>query len=140
MGRETKLDDLMERRICDALREGHSYAAAARRGGIGETTLHEWIARGRGTHPTRPEDARFARFAKRIEEADHAAEDRAVRIIISKFDSADDRVARDAAQWWLARRRKLEWAETKGEEPLTTEEAERLVAEAAQLIAANGKP
>jgi hypothetical protein len=67
-------------------------------------------------------------FLRRLEDAEHEAEDRAVKVLISKFDSADDRVAMQAAQWWLARRRKVCWAEQKDAvEPPTEEECRALV-------------
>lgn len=134
MGASTKLDDLRSKRICDALRAGHSYAAAARAGGIDETTLHDWRRRGRdGEEP-------YSQFLQRVEQADQEAEDRAVQVLKDAMGGEDMRLAADTAWKWLARRRPRDWQETKGEEPLTQEEAERLVAEAAQLIAANGKP
>lgn len=127
MARETILDDLIEKRIVDALKAGHSFAAAARAGGIGETTLHEWIARGRGTHPTRPEDERFAKFAKRVEDAEHTAEDRAVQVLQNALTGDDMKLAADTAWKWLARRRPAQWAEQKGEPPPTEQEVAELV-------------
>lgn len=134
MARETKYDDLRGKRICDALRKGHSYAAAARAGGIDEATLHRWRALGRDG------DERYRAFCERVDQADQAAEDRAVQVLQDAMGGEDMRLAADTAWKWLARRRPTQWQETKGEEPLTAEEAERLVAEAAQLIAAGGKP
>jgi transposase len=134
MARDTKLDDLRSKRICDALRKGHSFAAAARAGGIDESTLHDWRKRGReGEEP-------YAEFSKRVDAADQEAEDRAVTVLRSAMDGEDLRLATDTAWKWLARRRPREWMEQKADEQLTQEEAEALVAEAAQLIAAGGKP
>lgn len=134
MARETKLDDLRSKRICDALRKGHSFAAAARAGGIDESTLHDWRKRGRdGEEP-------YSEFSKRVDAADQEAEDRAVTVLQNAMGGEDMRLAADTAWKWLARRRPAQWQEQKGEEPLTAEEAERLVAEAAQLIASGGKP
>lgn len=131
MARETKLDDLRSKRICDALKAGHSYAAAARAGGVDENTIHNWIARGRaGEQP-------FLGFLGRVEAANQEAEDRAVRVLTSKFDSDDERIALNAAQWWLERRRPADWGKrAEVEEPLSVEEAERLVEEAASLAKA----
>ena len=66
LGRPTKLDDLTAKRIVDAVRAGHSYAAAARAGGIDEATLHRWIARGRDG-----EDL-YRGFCERFDRADLA--------------------------------------------------------------------
>lgn len=128
MARETELDDLIEKRICDALRKGHSYAAAARAGGIGETTLHEWVSRGRGTHPTRETNERYAKFAKRVNEADQEAEDRCVQVLQDALLGDDKKLATDTAWKWLARRRSVQWAEQKGEPPPTDDEVSALVA------------
>ncbi len=138
MGRETLLDDLVTKRICDALRDGHSYADAARHGGIGEHTLYEWLARGRGTHATRPADERYAKFARQVDAAEHEAADRCIQVIKSNLLSDDRKTAQAAAQWWLQRRRSAQWQESKADEQLTQEEAERLYAEV--LSAAGGKP
>ena len=140
MGRGTLLDDLVAKRICDALRDGHSYADAARHAGIGEDTLGEWLRRGRGLHPKRPENELYARFARKVDEAEHEAADRCIQVIKSNLLSDDRKTAQAAAQWWLQRRRPAQWQEQKADEPLTQEEAEALVAEAAKLIAVGGKP
>jgi transposase-like protein len=99
MARDTKLDDLRSKRICDALRKGHSFAAAARAGGIDESTLHDWRKRGReGEEP-------YAEFSKRVDAADQEAEDRAVTVLRSAMDGEDLRLATDTAWKWLARLR-----------------------------------
>jgi transposase-like protein len=131
MSRPTKLDDLIEKRICDALSRGHSWAAAARAGGIDERTLHRWRAEGREDDA----EPRIRQFCQRVEAADYVAESRAIEVLTSKFDSPDERVALTAAQWWLERRRPADWGSKKADvaEPLTIDEAERLVKEAAEL-------
>jgi transposase-like protein len=122
MARETKLDDLRSKRICDALRKGHSFAAAARAGGIDESTLHDWRSRGRsGEEP-------FAEFSKRVDAADQEAEDRAVQVLQNAMTGDDQRLAADTAWKWLARRRPVQWAEQKGEPPPTEDEVSALVA------------
>ncbi len=114
-GAPTKLDDLRSKRICDALKAGHSFAAAARAGGIDETTLHNWRTRGAaGEEP-------FFRFFQRIEEAGQIAEDRCVQALRNALEGDDPRLAADTAWKWLARRRPVEWQEQKGE-PLPSEQ------------------
>lgn len=122
MARETKLDDLVEKRICDALREGHSYAAAARAGGVDEHTVHNWRARGRAG------DERFVQFLQRVERADQEAEDRCIQVLKSAITGDDPKLATDTAKWWLGRRRPAQWAELKGEAPPTEDECRELVA------------
>ena len=122
MARDTKLDDLRSKRICDALRQGHSYATAARAGGISEASLYAWLERGRqGEQP-------YLEFLEKFDRADHEAEERAVRVLISKFDSDDDRVAMQAAQWWLTRRRAAQWGDQKVDAtPPSEEECKALI-------------
>jgi transposase-like protein len=122
MARETKLDDLRSKRICDALRKGHSFAAAAQAGGIDEATLHRWRAQGReGVEP-------YREFCERVDRAEQDAEDRAVTVLENAMMGEDMRLAADTAWKWLARRRPATWAETKGEPPPTDGEIEALVA------------
>lgn len=122
MARETKLDDLRSKRICDALRKGHSNAAAAKAGGIDEKTLYNWLARGRsGEEP-------FLQFLQRFDAAETEAEDRAVQVLRDAMMGEDMRLAADTAWKWLARRRPVQWAEQKGEPPPTDDEVSALVA------------
>lgn len=96
------------------MRAGHSYAAAARAGGIDEATLLRWLSRGRdGEEPYRG-------FCRRFDEADHAAENRAVEVVTSRMESSDPKVALAAAQWWLTRRRVATW----GDKPVEGKVAE----------------
>lgn len=134
MGRTTKLDDLREKRICDALRDGHSYAAAASAGGVDEATLHRWRQLGRDG------DEQYREFYERVQRADREAEDRAVQVLKSAMGGEDMRLATDTAWKWLARRRAAQWQESKAEEPLSMDEAERLVEEVRKLTAGGGKP
>lgn len=133
MSRPTKLDDLVEKRICDALRAGHSYAAAARAAGITESCLHEWRQRGRAGEP------RYSEFVERTDRADQEAEDRCVQVLRSALEGDDMKLATDTAWKWLARRRPNEWQERKDVAvPLTADEAEAIVAEAAALAKKTG--
>lgn len=122
MAAPTKLDDLRAKRICDALRAGHSYAAAARAGGIDETTLHDWRRRGRaGEEP-------YAQFSQRVDAADQEAEERCIQVLRNAMEGDDLRLAADTAWKWLARRRPTTWAEQKGEPPPSEQEVVDLVA------------
>lgn len=108
MARPTKLDDLRAKRIVDALRDGHSFAAAARAGGITENTLADWRQRGADGDPE------FSGFLRRVNEATQEAENRAVQVIKSAMLGDDAKLAHDAAWRWLRTRRPLEWLEPKG--------------------------
>ena len=89
----------------DAVRAGHSYAAAARAGRIDEATLHRWIARGRDG------DEQYRAFCERFDEADQEAENRAVIVLRNAMDGDDAKLATDTAWKWLARRRPAQWSE-----------------------------
>lgn len=87
------------------MRAGHSYAAAARAGGIDEATLHRWIARGRDG-----EDL-YRGFCERFDRADQEAEDRCVVVLRNALEGDDAKLATDTAWKWLARRRPAQWSE-----------------------------
>lgn len=129
MSRPIKLDDLIEKRVCDALRKGHSYETAAQLAGIAPRTLHYWRERGRDGDPD------FVQFLQRVERAEAEAVDRWVQVIQDAMDGEDRKVSLAAAQWMLERRRPQEWGTKRSEveQPMTVEEAERLVREATEL-------
>lgn len=122
MGAPTKLDDLRAKKILDALKDGHSFAAAARAGGIEESTLHDWRRRGREG------EAPYSEFSERVDRAEHEAEQRCVAVLRNAMESDDLKLAADTAWKWLARRRPATWAEQKGEPPPTDDEVASLVA------------
>lgn len=95
----------MTKRILDAVRAGHSYAAAARAGRIAENTLHNWLAKGRDGHPD------YEGFLRRFDEADDEAENRAVAVLRNAMEGEDAKLATDTAWKWLARRRPMQWSE-----------------------------
>ena len=47
MGRPNKLSPEIQERICSALRGGNYESAAAAAGGVGSSTFHRWMERGR---------------------------------------------------------------------------------------------
>lgn len=64
MARPTLLDDLVSKRICDALAQGNAQSTAARAAGVGVSTMRAWLARGvTGEEPY----ASFRETAKRAE-------------------------------------------------------------------------
>ncbi len=76
MGRTTKLaDDLVTRRVCEALEKGHTRAGAATLAGIGPSTMREWCARGR-----RSEEP-FTTFLAATKRAEAVAQGRLLGII-----------------------------------------------------------
>jgi hypothetical protein len=96
VGRPTKLDDLLAKRICDSVAAGNTRRCAAQAAGIAYSTLKEWVRRGdEGEEP-------FAAFLARLEKADGEAEERHVRNI----ETAAARGSWQASAWWLERRRR----------------------------------
>lgn len=117
MARTTKLDDLVSKRICDALKAGHSFGGAARAAGIDASTLHDWRRWGKdGRQP-------YAEFANRVDQARHIAENRCIEVLKKALESSDQRLAADTAWKWLQRQRPLEWGDKTVEPERGTEES-----------------
>lgn len=87
------------------MRAGHSYAAAARAGGIVESTLFSWLTKGRDGEPG------YAEFSVRFDRADQDAEERCVVVLRNALEGEDAKLATDTAWKWLARRRPAQWSE-----------------------------
>lgn len=109
VGRPTKLDDLVKRRILDALRAGVSRTAAAHGARVGYSTLKGWLADGRdGVEP-------FSTFLADVHEAEAGAE----RLVgNAMFKSACEGHV-GAQSFWLERRRNADW----GKRDVVTHEA-----------------
>jgi hypothetical protein len=99
VGRPLKLDDLVEKRILDALRAGSSRTAAAHGARVGYSTLKGWLADGRdGVEP-------FATFLAAVLEAEAGAENAVVTAIQKAIEGGHV----GAMCFWLERRRHEEW-------------------------------
>lgn len=101
MGRPVTLDDLRAKRIIDAIRKGMSRTAAAAKGGIGRTTLMNWLARGRD------EEAPYADFLNRVKAAEAEAEAEMVALV--RVAALEPKYWQ-AAAWWLERCRPNDYA------------------------------
>jgi len=77
-GRRPKLTEELQQRILVAVRAGVGIEESFRLAGIGVTTGHEWVRRGRGQDKTRQTAPLYAKFAQALEKA--LAEDEAARI------------------------------------------------------------
>lgn len=90
MGRHAAfLDDLVARRIIDAVKAGASRTGAAKSARVGTSTLFSWLAKGReGEQP-------YADFLERIREAEGALEKKLVGYALS---IAADSNHKDAAK------------------------------------------
>ena len=106
VGRVTKLTPEVSKRICDAVRAGNFVSVAARYAGVSEYTVHEWIQRGRGEHPTLPASAVYRQFTHDLDEAEAHAEVAAVL----HWRAAMPKDWR-SAQRWLEVKANDRWAE-----------------------------
>jgi len=102
VARPTKLTAKVQKKICDAIRAGNHYEAAARYAGIGESTLHDWRAKGKKGDPE------FLEFLESLDAAEAEAEVRIVALWQQRVPD-DWRAARD----FLARRFPQRWGPQK---------------------------
>ena len=99
MGRPTNLDDLVSKRVVDALNAGVSLVGAAYAARISRASLMEWLARGRdGEQP-------YATFLDRVTEARGKAERKVVDALMIKIREGNV----PAAIFWLQQRAPDEW-------------------------------
>lgn len=121
-------NELVERRIVEAVRAGATRAAAAEAARVGRTTLFRWLKDGAAGHEP------YASFLTKVREAEGALESELVGII--KGHSAD---SWQAAAWLLERKWGKRWAirrERVAELPVPTEaEARELLENGARLLA-----
>lgn len=102
-GRITKLNPKTQKKICDALRAGNTRTASAAYAGIGMTTFHVWMDKGR-----RAKSGIHRDFRDAVEKAEADAEVRHVAIITKASEKSWQ-----AAAWWLERRRHKDWRQRK---------------------------
>ena len=93
-GRPTRLTPELQAQLVAAVRETGWLSPAARRCGVSETVVQEWIARGRGTHPRRLRTPAYARFADAIQKAQAEWEASKLTLI--------DTAARTKPECWTA--------------------------------------
>ena len=99
MARPSKCTPEVVAKICEALKLGVSWAAAAAHAGLTERCVMEWKARGlEGEAP----------FDQFLQEATRARESAEVRMAAIVMKAAQEGNA-SAAQWWLERRRPENW-------------------------------
>jgi transposase-like protein len=94
-GRPSKLTVEVQMRVCEALRGGNYRDVAAQWAGISPSTLAKWLKK---------KDEKHLAFQRAVEEAERAAEVRAVAIVM-KAASSEPR----HAQWWLERKYPERW-------------------------------
>ncbi len=126
-GRPTLLTPEVEDGILRAIRAGASLIVAAGTQGVGENTVHEWMARGEG-FDERPATEPYANFAKRVRLAQHETHARVVGTITRAALTSWE-----AARAWLRMRYPEQYAET-----LKMSVTLDVKAEAERIAAANG--
>jgi len=72
MARPTLLTPKVQRTICAALRDGHSFEVACEFAGIAPSTAYEWCARGEGHDRRRPATSPYREFAEAVARAEGA--------------------------------------------------------------------
>ena len=98
------MDDLVTKRVVDALKAGMGRKAAAGASGIGWSTLKVWLAAGRRG------EAPYAAFLAKVEEAEGKAEREVVDALMTAIKAGKV----DAIKLWLTSRRPQEWAQREG--------------------------
>ncbi len=101
-GRKSKLTPEVREKICALVRGGNYYKVAAQACGIAETTLYEWIEKGR---VATDRSCDYALFAEALKKADAEAESADVLIIKKAAKKSWQ-----AAAWLLERKRFQRWA------------------------------
>lgn len=107
MSRPLKLTDEVQEKICEALRQGNFRAVAAAYAGVGYTTVHKWLAKGRA----KPR-GRYGAFRRAVLDAESLVERRCVAVVIKAGLEGDVK----SAQWWLEHKARKRWANTQKHE------------------------
>ncbi len=95
VGRPSKLDDITAKRILNAAEAGVSRRTAAEAARVSQTTLFDWIARGRdGEEP-------YAEFVERLEASESKAERKVVDRLMEQIENGHV----PAMMFWLKSRR-----------------------------------
>ena len=95
----TALNDLVIRRLCDALKRGNTRLNACALARVNPSTFNQWCLKARAGNPD------YLDFALKIRDAEAAAEDEAVDII--RFG----RGGWQGAAWWLQRKNRTKWGD-----------------------------
>lgn len=104
-GRRSKLTPQLTKEFCQALHDGLTFAGACDLVGISRGTFFEWMQRGEGTHPDRPQTQAHADFADAVKVARAARDRRYVKVI----EKAAEDGTWQAAAWFLERTNRKEY-------------------------------
>jgi len=120
VGQRSKLTDDDQQEICEAGGAGSYLGPAARRAGVSEKTVYEWLRRGEA--PDAP--SRLAAFVAAFERAEADAEMHCLAVIRRETSRGDGRLAlellsrRHPERWAKNRRGSSEESEAADESPL----------------------
>ena len=101
MARPSSLTPAVTEKVCEALKLGVSWEAAAAHAGVGPATVHRWLAQAADDK----EGGQFWEFREQTTRARNSAETRMAAIVLKA--AQDGNVG--AAQWWLERRKPDLW-------------------------------
>lgn len=117
MGRSTRLNDDVEKRVIDGLQAGAHLSDVAKYAGVGERTLFRWLERGKkykeanegGVEPEEA-DAKYFKFSERVNETIGAVRLRMTGRILQAADGGEGREPDwKAAAWYLERSNPENW-------------------------------
>jgi len=95
-----KLNDIVEKRLIDALRRGNTRTTACALAGITVPTFHRWMHQDVGGADSKEE---LTEFARKVREAEALAEDEAVVTIRAQKQNWQ------GMAWWASRRPRSRW-------------------------------
>ena len=101
MGRKTKLNEKVKDIVCDYIRKGNTYEAAAAAAGIWPATIFNWKKWGE-----RAKTGKYFDFLEEVKRAELEAE----RLFVEAIAKAAFNGTWQAAAWFLERRRAEGWA------------------------------
>jgi hypothetical protein len=95
----TALNDLVIRRIVDALKRGNTRINSCRLARVNPSTFGDWLHKGKAGHPD------YIAFAIQIREAEAIAEDE----VVEKIRTGQP--GWQGLAWWLQRRNRARWGD-----------------------------
>jgi hypothetical protein len=117
MGRQTLLNEAVEKRVLDGLQSGAHFSDVAKYAGITERTLFRWLERGKkykdaldNDLPVVEADSQYYEFSQRVSETVGAVRLRMVGRIVQAADGTDgSNPDWKAAAWYLERSSPEHW-------------------------------
>jgi hypothetical protein len=128
IGQPTKLTAEKQAKVIEAILGGSYFETACLYAGVSYNTGKEWLARGEGTDPLRPQTKLYANFATAVRDAEAKVEVGAAAVVKRAAFGVVDKDGRvvikadaDFALKFLARRFPRRWADLQKFAPTTPE-------------------